>query len=117
MIAYGVMGDASSSLPTPQPRLMKDLYGSTGKAVGKTNITFVSQYAYDHGIKEELGLEKIVLPVHNTRNLTKRDMKLNNYLPTTIEIDPQSFEVRIDDELITCDTVDTISLAQRYYLF
>ena len=76
MITYGVMGDASSSLPTPEPRMMRDLYGAFGKAVGSTNITFVSKYAYDHGIKEELGLDKIVLPVHNTRNLTKRDMKL-----------------------------------------
>ena len=85
MITYGVMGDASSSLPTPEPRMMRDLYGAFGKAVGSTNITFVSKYAYDHGIKEELGLDKIVLPVHNTRNLTKRDMKLNNYVPSTIK--------------------------------
>ena len=72
MITYGIMGDASSSLPTPEPRMMRDLYGAEGKAVGATNITFVSKYAYDHGIKEELGLDKIVLPVHNTRNLTKQ---------------------------------------------
>lgn len=117
MIAYGVMGDASSSLPTPEPAMMRDLYGTEGKAVHSTNITFVSQYAYDHGIKEELGLDKIVLPVHNTRNLTKRDMKLNNYTPTTIKIDPQTFNVYIDDKLITCDPVPRISLAQRYYFY
>ena len=117
MIAYGVMGDASSSLPTPEPAMMRDLYGAEGKAVHSTNITFVSQYAYDHGIKEELGLDKIVLPVHNTRNLTKRDMKLNNYTPTTIKIDPQTFNVYIDDKLITCDPVPRISLAQRYYFY
>jgi urease subunit alpha len=117
MIAYGVMGDASSSLPTPEPRFMRDLYAAKGKAVGSTSIAFVSQYAYNHGIKEELGLDKIVLPVRNTRNLTKRDMKLNNYTPSTIKIDPHSFEVTIDDQLITCEPVETISLAQRYYLF
>ncbi|MEE0954685.1 MAG: urease subunit alpha [Eubacterium sp.] len=117
MITYGVMGDASSSLPTPEPRFMRDLYGAKGKAVGATNITFVSTYAYEHGIKEELGLEKIVLPVHNTRNITKRDLKLNSYCPSTIKIDPQSFVVTIDGEEITCDPVDTISLAQRYYFF
>ena len=117
MIAYGVMGDASSSLPTPEPRMMRDLYGAKGKAVGKTSITFVSQYAYEHNIKEELGLNKIVLPVHNTRNLTKRDMKLNDYTPETIKIDPHSFNVTIDDKLITCDPVERISLAQRYYLY
>lgn len=117
MITYGVMGDASSSLPTPEPRFMRDLYGARGKAIGATNITFVSTYAYEHGIKEELGLDKIVLPVHNTRNITKRDLKLNSYCPSTIKIDPQSFVVTIDGEEITCDPVDTISLAQRYYFF
>lgn len=117
MIVYGVVGDASSSLPTPEPRMMRDLYGAFGKAVQSTSITFVSTYAYTHGIKEKLGLNKIVLPVHNTRNLTKRDMKLNNFAPKTIRIDPQTFNVTIDDELISCEPVDTISLAQRYYFF
>ncbi|MCI6636810.1 MAG: urease subunit alpha [Bilifractor sp.] len=117
MIVYGVVGDASSSLPTPEPRMMRDLYGAFGKAVQSTSITFVSTYAYTHGIKEKLGLNKIVLPVHNTRNLTKRDMKLNDYAPKTIKIDPQTFNVTIDDELISCEPVDTISLAQRYYFF
>ena len=117
MIAYGIMGDASSSLPTPEPVFERDLYGACGKAVHSTSITFVSQYAYDHGIKEELGLDKIVLPVHNTRNLTKRDLKLNNYTPSTIKIDPQTFNVYIDDKLITCDPVPQIPLAQRYYLY
>ncbi|MGN0363492.1 MAG: urease subunit alpha [Bilifractor sp.] len=117
MIAYGVVGDASSSLPTPEPRMMRDLYGAFGKAVQSTSITFVSTYAYTHGIKEKLGLNKIVLPVHNTRNLTKRDMKLNDYAPKTIKIDPQTFNVTIDGELISCEPVDTISLAQRYFFF
>ncbi len=117
MIAYCAVGDASSSLPTPEPRMMRDLYGARGKAVQSTSITFVSTYAYEHGIKEKLGLQKIVLPVHNTRNLTKRDMKLNNYAPSTIKIDPQSFVVTIDGEEITCEPAQTVSLAQRYYLF
>ena len=117
VIAYGVMGDASSSLPTPEPRFMRDLYGACGSAVEACNITFVSQYAYDHGIKERLGLKKIVLPVHKTRDLTKRDMKLNDYCPKSIKVDPHTFEVTIDGELITCDPVDEVPLAQRYYLF
>ena len=117
MLTYGVMGDAGSSLPTPQPRIMRKLYGAYGQAVHKTNITFVSQYAYDHGIKEEIGLNKIVLPVKNTRNLTKRDMKLNDYAPKTIRIDPQTFDVCIDDELVTCEPIHTTSLSQRYFLF
>ena len=117
MLTYGVMGDAGSSLPTPQPRIMRKLYGAYGQAVHKTNITFVSQYAYDHGIKEEIGLNKIVLPVKNTRNLTKRDMKLNDYAPKTIRIDPQTFDVFIDDELVTCEPIHTTSLSQLYFLF
>ena len=117
MLTYGVMGDAGSSLPTPQPRIMRKLYGAYGQAVHKTNLTFVSQYAYDHGIKEEIGLNKIVLPVKNTRNLTKRDMKLNDYDPKTIRIDPQTFDVFIDDELVTCEPIHTTSLSQRYFLF
>ena len=117
MLTYGVMGDAGSSLPTPQPRIMRKLYGAYGPAVHETNLTFVSQYAYDHGIKEEIGLNKIVLPVKNTRNLTKRDMKLNDYAPKTIRIDPQTFDVFIDDELVTCEPIHTTSLSQRYFLF
>lgn len=117
MLTYGVMGDAGSSLPTPQLRIMRKLYGAYGQAVHETNLTFVSQYAYDHGIKEEIGLNKIVLPVKNTRNLTKRDMKLNDYAPKTIRIDPQTFDVFIDDELVTCEPIHTTSLSQRYFLF
>ncbi|MBB1099685.1 urease subunit alpha [Limosilactobacillus sp. WF-MT5-A] len=117
MIAYGIMGDASSSLPTPEPVMERDLYGARGKAVGSTNITFVSQYAYDHNIKEKLGLDKIVLPVHNTRNLTKADMKLNTYCPSTIQINPQTYDVTIDGELITCDPVPSLPLTQRYYFY
>ena len=117
MLTYGVMGDAGSSLPTPQPRIMRKLYGAYGQAVHQTNLTFVSQYAYDHGIKEEIGLNKIVLPVKNTRNLTKRDMNLNDYAPKTIRIDPQTFDVFIDDELVTCEPIHTTSLSQRYFLF
>lgn len=117
VIAYGVMGDASSSLPTPQPRLMRHLFGAYGKAQKESSITFVSTFAYNEGIKERLGLEKNILPVHNARNLTKSNMKLNNYCPKTIKVDPQKFNVTIDGELITCEPVETVPLSQRYYLF
>jgi urease subunit alpha len=117
MITYGVMGDASSSLPTPQPRIMKDLYGGYGKAISASNITFVSSYAYEHNIREKLGLEKIVLPVRNTRNISKKDMKLNDYIPDEIRIDPHTFEVFIDGKVISCEPSHTVPMAQRYYLF
>ncbi len=117
MIAYGIAGDPSSSLPTPEPVLERFEWGAAGRAVNNTCVTYVSQYAYDHGIKEELGLNKRVLPVHNTRSLTKANMKLNNYTPKTIEIDPQTYNVTIDGELITCDAAPTLPLTQRYYLY
>lgn len=117
LINYGVMGDASSSLPTPQPRLMRPLFGALGKARSATSMTFVSKYAYEHGIKETLGLDKNVLPVKNVRNISKRDMKLNNYAPKKLEVDPHTYDVTIDGELVTCEPVDTISLAQRYYFY
>ncbi len=117
VVAYGNMGDAGSSLPTPEPMKMTHLFGDRGDSLKSTHKTFVSTYAYEHGVKERLGLERIVLPVHNTRNLTKRDMKLNDYLPKTIAIDPQKFTVTIDGKEITCDPIDNIALAQRYYLY
>ena len=92
-------------------------FGMKGKALGMNFKTFVSTYAYEHGIKEELGLDRIVLPVHNTRDLMKSDMKFNDYAPSTIAIDPQNFTVTIDGETIDCDPVDEIALTQRYYLY
>ena len=111
------MGDAGSSLPTPEPVKMTEMWGAKGKALGENHKTFVSTYAYEHGIKEELGLERLVLPVHRTRNLMKTDMILNTYTPSTIAIDPQKFTVTIDGEVITCDPMDDIPLTQRYYLY
>ena len=116
-VVYANMGDAGSSLPTPEPMKMSPLFGMKGKALGMNFKTFVSTYAYEHGIKEELGLDRIVLPVHNTRNLSKADMKLNDYVPSTITVDPQNFTVTIDGEVIDCAPVDEIALAQRYYLY
>lgn len=116
-IAYGVMGDASSSLPTPQPRLMRPLFGAIGKAKTASSMTFVSNVAYENGIKETLGLEKNVLPVKNVRNISKRDMRLNNYAPKTLTVDPHTYDVEIDGKLITCDQADEVALAQRYYFY
>lgn len=116
MIAYGVMGDSNASIPTTQPRTMRELFGLTGKARQHVNMTFVSTYAYEHGIKEELGLERNVLPVHNVRSLTKKDMKFNSETPK-IEIDPQTYDVTVDGKLITCDPARELPLAQRYFIY
>ncbi|EPB8220971.1 urease subunit alpha [Clostridium perfringens] len=116
MIAYGVMGDSNASIPTTQPRTMRELFGLTGKSRQHVNMTFVSTYAYEHGIKEELGLERNVLPVHNVRSVTKKDMKFNSETPK-IEIDPQTYDVTVDGKLITCDPARELPLAQRYFIY
>jgi urease subunit alpha len=110
------MGDANASIPTPQPMIHRPMYAQHGKALYQSSITFVSKASYDDGIKEKLGLQKMVRPVHGIRKLTKKDMKLNSETPD-IDVDPQTYEVKIGDEVLTCDPVDTVPLGQRYFLF
>jgi urease subunit alpha len=115
-IAWAQMGDANASIPTPQPVQMRPMFGSYGKAVGATSMTFVSQVAHENGIGDRLGLQKQVVPVKNTRQLSKRDMKLNDLLPQ-IEVDPETYEVRANGELLTCEPATILPMAQRYFLF
>jgi urease subunit alpha len=115
-IAWAQMGDANASIPTPQPVHMRPMFGSYGKAVGATSMTFVSQVAHDSGIGDRLGLQKQIMPVQNTRQLSKRDMKLNDLLPR-IEVDPETYEVLADGELLTCEPATVLPMAQRYFLF
>ena len=112
----GLMGDANASIPTPQPVISRPMYGQIGKALSSTNITFISQAAFDDKVHEKLGLQKIILPVRGIRKLTKKDMKLNSETPD-ITVDPQTYEVRVNGELITCDPVDSVPMGQRYFLF
>ncbi|RST74370.1 urease subunit alpha [Siminovitchia acidinfaciens] len=111
-----LMGDANASIPTPQPYIYRPMYAQFGKALPKSSVTFISQAAYDDGVHEKLGLEKIVHPVGGIRKLSKKDMKLNSETPE-ITVDPQTYEVRVDGELLTCDPVDTVPMGQRYFLF
>ncbi|MDM8101852.1 MULTISPECIES: urease subunit alpha [Oceanobacillus] len=115
-IIESVMGDANASIPTPQPVIYRQMFAAHGKAVQRTSLTFVSTAAYEKGIKEELGLEKTVLPVKNIRNLTKKDMKLNDKTPT-IDVDPETYEVKVDGEAITCEPLKEVAMGQRYFLF
>ncbi len=115
-IAWAQMGDANASIPTPQPVQMRPMFGSYGGTVGKTAMTFVSQAAHQAGIGAMLGLKKQVVPVANTRKLSKRDMKLNDLLPQ-MEVDPETYEVRADGELLTCEPATVLPMAQRYFLF
>ncbi len=115
-IAWAQMGDANASIPTPQPVHSQPMFASFGNAIGQTSYTFVSQAAMSSEISERLGLQKIIAPVENTRNLSKADMKLNDALPH-IEVDPETYEVRADGELLTCEPATVLPMAQRYFLF
>jgi len=116
MIAAAPMGDPNASIPTPQPVHYRPMFGAYGKALSNTCVSFMSQAAVDAGVNDQLGLNKKVVAVKNTRNITKKDMIHNDYMPT-ISVDPQTYEVKADGELLTCEPAVTLPLAQRYFLF
>ncbi len=116
LIAYAQMGDANASIPTPQPVHMRPMFGSFAGARNATALTFVSQAGLNNGIKEQLGLQKNVVAVSQTRNLSKLDLKLNTATPV-MEVDPETYEVRADGELLTCEPATVLPMAQRYFLF
>jgi urease subunit alpha len=116
MIAWSQMGDANASIPTPQPVQMRPMFGSFAGACHATSLTFISQAALQKEIKSQLGLQKETIAVSGTRQLSKRDMKLNDALPH-IEVDPETYEVRADGELLTCEPAIVLPMAQRYFLF
>jgi urease subunit alpha len=116
MIAHSLMGDPNASIPTPQPVLYRPMFASFGKAKYSTSITFLSKAAIELGVHEKLGLKKQIKAAKGVRQLTKKDMKLNAEMPK-IEVDPQTYEVTVDGELVTCDPVDVLPMAQRYFLF
>jgi len=116
MIVHAMMGDANASIPTPQPVHSRPMFGSYGKAMAASCITFVSQAAVESGVKERLGLARTVLPVIRTRGIGKADMKLNDACPD-IRVDPETYEVRADGELLTCEPATELPLAQRYFLY
>ena len=115
-IAWAQMGDPNASIPTPQPVTMRPMFGAKGKAVGGTSIAFVSAAAANAGIGERLGLSKMVAPVVGCRNIKKSDMVLNSATPN-IRIDPETFAVVADGVHLTCEPLDVIPLAQKYFLF
>jgi len=116
MIAAAPMGDPNASIPTPQPVHYRFMFGALGAARAATSLSFVSQAALDDGIGARLGLRKRLMAVAGTRQLRKKDLVLNDYLPH-IEVDPQTYEVRADGQLLTCDPAAELPLAQRYFLF
>jgi urease subunit alpha len=115
-VAWAQMGDANASIPTPEPVLMRPMFGARGQAIGGTSLAFISQRAWQEGRVRNLGLAKQLSIVHGCRGIGKRDMKLNDALPA-MAIDPETYEVRADGELLTCEPATTLPLAQRYSLF
>src|ERR1700675_4992357 len=115
-IAWSVMGDANASIPTPQPVVYRPMFGSFGGATAATSITFVSQAALSAGLPQRIGLTKMIAAVRNCRRIGKKDMIHNSAMPK-IDVDPETYEVRVDGELITCEPAQVLPLAQRYFLF
>ncbi|HHN64892.1 MAG TPA: urease subunit alpha [Nitrospirae bacterium] len=115
-IAYAQMGDANASIPTPQPYLMRPMFGAYGRAVYSTSLTFISKAAFDRGVHEHLGLQKGVAFVKKCRGLGKKDMIHNDYIPH-IEVDPETYIVKADGEVLRCEPAEVLPMAQRYFLF
>src|SRR6185369_11955973 len=115
-IAMAAMGDPNASIPTPQPVHFRPMFGSFGGAIAKGSLTFVSQAGLKAGIKERFGLAKNLSAVKNIRQVRKGHLIHNGYLPK-MEIDPHTYEVRADGQLLTCEPATVLPLAQRYFLF
>ena len=114
MIAAAIMGDPNASIPNPQPEYYRPMFGAFGRAMTGSSVTFVSQALVQKG--ESLGLAKKLLPVTNTRKIGKRSMMLNDATPR-MEVDPETYEVRADGRLLTCEPAKVLALAQRYFLY
>ncbi|MBA2597782.1 MAG: urease subunit alpha [Chloroflexota bacterium] len=114
IIGWAAMGDPNASIPTPQPVRYRPMFGAL--APEQTSVTFTSQAALDAGLPDRIGLQSRAVPVRDTRSIGKRSMIHNDAL-LNIEVDPETYEVRADGELLICDPAETVPLAQRYYLF
>ena len=115
-IAAAPMGDPNASIPTPQPVHYRHMFGAFGKACIHTSVTFTSAASIDAGIAGSLELERRLVAVKNCRSVKKADMIHNSYQPH-MEVDPETYEVRADGQLLTCEPADVLPLAQRYCLF
>jgi urease subunit alpha len=116
MIAVAQMGDPNASIPTPQPVHYREMFATRGMALAKTCLTFVSGVAHESGIGERYELRRQLVPVHSIRKLKKQDLIHNSWLPK-ITVDPETYEVTADGELLTCEPAKILPMAQRYFLF
>jgi urease subunit alpha len=116
MIAIALMGDANASIPTPQPVIYREMFATRGMALPKTCLTFISQQAAESKIGERYGLQRQLVAVRGIRNLKKQDLIHNSWQPK-IAVDPETYEVTADGELLTCEPAKVLPMAQRYFLF
>jgi len=116
MIAAAPMGDPNASIPTPQPVHYRPMFGANPLAAAATSLTFVAKAATEQGLEENFGLKRQLSACQNVRSIGKTDMKLNDYMPA-MEVDPETYEVRADGKLLSCEPADVLPLAQRYFLF
>ena len=115
-IVVAQMGDPNASIPTPQPVYTRPMFGSFGGALAQTSVSFISGAAQDAGLRDHLGLAKQTIAVKNTRDIGKKDLILNDAMPK-VEVNPETYDVRADGELLTCQPADTLPMAQRYFMF
>ena len=115
-IAAAPMGDPNASIPTPQPVHYRPMFGAYGRAVTASAITFVSKAAVESDLAERLGVLKELVPVSGTRTVNKAAMIHNNFAPT-VEVDPETYEVRVNGDIVTCEPAKVLPMAQRYFLF
>lgn len=115
-IAKSIMGDSNASIPTPEPNIYRKMFGSLGKAASKTSLTFVSKASLENAIETKVQVAKKLVPVKNTRNIGKKDMKLNDFIGN-IEVDPETYEVKVNGVKIESNYLETVPMAKKYFLF
>jgi urease subunit alpha len=116
MIIAARMGDPNASIPTPQPVIYRHMFGASGKALFNTCATFVSKLSLEKNIVQQYGLQKMILPVKNCRNISKKSLIHNDVTPQ-IDVNPENYEVKVDGKVISCEPMKELPMAQRYFLF
>ena len=115
-IVCAQMGDPNASIPTPQPVYSREMFGAFGRSLENSAVTFVSQASFERDIGSNLELRKKTIPIKNTRSINKSDMVYNNLCPT-VEVDPETYEVKANGEILTCEPASELPMAQRYFLY
>jgi urease subunit alpha len=116
-IAAAPMGDPNASIPTPQPVHYRPMFGAYGRALTRSSVVFTSGLAIERGLPAQLGLQKEMIAVTNTRGGLSKASMIHNAATPVIEVDPETYEVRADGEILTCEPADVLPMAQRYFLF